>query len=119
MVFDGNWRNVLLVRRVESNMLVCICRQVQDLVLCKACVLPLETSLTPMRVARDVVPSGAKWEDLGCSTRLSSQAAWASCRERAALKAGGSTAWKRVGSTSGAMEEWILWENFYGEIRQV
>lgn len=100
-------------------MLFCIRSQVQDLALCKACVLLLETSLPPMRVAQAMVPCGAKWEHLGCSTRLSSPAAWASCRERAALKVGGNTEWKKASSISGAAGEWILWENFYGEIRQV
>lgn len=59
-------------------------------------------------------PCGAKWEDLGCSTRFRSQAAWESCQERAALKVGGIMAQKKAGSTSGTVG--VLWENFYGEI---
>lgn len=58
--FDGDWRNVLFVRRSKSNVLVCTCSQVQAFALHQACVLPLETSLTPMRVARAIVPCGAK-----------------------------------------------------------
>lgn len=34
MVFDGDWRNVLFVRRSKNNMLVCMCSRVQDLALC-------------------------------------------------------------------------------------
>lgn len=53
-------------------------------------------------------PMWGKWENLGCSTRLSSWAAWESYWERAALKIGGNMAQKRAGGTSGASGEFFL-----------
>lgn len=64
-------------------------------------------------------PMWARWGNLGCSTRLSSWAAWETCWERAALKVEGHMARKRASGTSGASGEWISWENFYGAIQQV
>lgn len=53
MGLDSDLRNVLFVTRSESNLLVCTYSQEPC-----ACVLPVETSLCPMRMAQATVPYG-------------------------------------------------------------
>lgn len=72
VAFEADWGNVLFGRSKESNILVCVRSQAQNLALCKALGLPLETSLTPTWAAWAMVPSDAKGEDLGCDTRIRS-----------------------------------------------
>lgn len=94
-------------------MLVCICSQVARPCHVQGMCVAIRDLTDSHESGPSHSPCSAKWEDLGCSTRLSGQKGG---QERAALKVGGIMTQKKSGSTSGTAGELVLWENFYGEI---